>query len=249
MRILSWRFMRPRGTRFGQSMVEFALTLPLLLLLLLFGLDFGRAFLGWVNLNNTVRIASNFAATNPNAWTGAGDPTAQTEYERLIQADAAGINCALPNPLPTPAFPSGKDIGSPAQVGITCDFEFITPLIGDILGDPLPVSASAAFPIRSGAIAGIPVATTTITSSSTSSTTSTSTGTTTTTTTTAMCSVPDFTTNPKNTSQAQGKWSAFGFTTNVIFSPLVPPNYNIGNQSLTAGVSMPCDSTSVTVSP
>jgi Flp pilus assembly protein TadG len=228
-------------------MVEFALTLPLLLVLLLFALDFGRAFLGWVNLNNTVRIASNFAATNPNAWNvGNPDATAQAEYVRLIQADAAGINCALPNPLPVPTFPGGKEIGSPALVAITCDFDFITPFLGGFLGDPLPVSASAAFPIRSGAIQGIPVATTTVTSTSTS-TTSTSTGTTTST--TATCTVPDFTANPRNTSQAPGKWSDAGFTTNVIFDPLVPPNYNIGQQDLAPGTVLPCGSTSITVKP
>jgi hypothetical protein len=235
-------------------MVEFALTLPLLLLLLLFGLDFGRAFLGWVNLNNTVRIASNFASLNPNAWNGGNpDAVAQAEYVRLIEADAAGINCAMPNPLPTPAFPNGKDIGSPAQVVITCDFSLITPLIGDILGDPVPVTASAAFPIRSGAILGVPVQTTTVTSTSTTSTSTTTTGTTTetttTTSTTAVCTVPDFTANPRNTSQAPGKWSGAGFTTNVIFSPLVPPEFNIGQQSLAVGELLPCDSTSITVSP
>jgi Flp pilus assembly protein TadG len=229
-------------------MVEFALTLPLLLLLLLFGLDFGRAFLGWVNLNNTVRIASNFASLNPNAWNiGSPNAVAQAEYIRLIQADAAGINCAMPNPPPPPTFPSGKDIGSAAHVVISCDFSLITPLIGDILGDPLPVTASAAFPIRSGAILGVPVQTTTVTSTSTSTT---STGTTTTTTsTTAMCTVPDFTANPRNTSQAPAKWSDAGFTTNVIFDPLVPPNYNIGAQSLSPDELLPCDSTSVTVYP
>jgi hypothetical protein len=232
-------------------MVEFALTLPLLLLLLLFGLDFGRAFLGWVNLNNTVRIASNFAATNPNAWTaGNPDTTAQAEYERLIEADAAGINCALPNPLPTPTFPSGSDIGMPAQVGITCEFEFITPLIGDILGDPLPVSASAAFPIRTGAILGVPVQTTTVTSTSTTSTTTSSTttsSTSTSTTTEAMCTVPDLTTGRSN--QAQQSWSSAGFSTNVVFDPLVPPHYDISSQIPNVGESRPCASTSITVFP
>lgn len=246
--------MTPRHTdrrkRTGQSMVELALMLPLIMLILLFAIDFGRVFLGWVNLNNTVRIAANFAALNPNAWNPLNpDDVAKAEYIRQIEADAAGINCQMPTPIPDPTFPSGKDIGSPARVDITCQFDFITPLIGGIVGDPMPVSASAAFPIRSGAINGIPVATTTVTtltSTSTSSGSSTGTTTTSTSSTTAMCTVPNLI-GPS--AQAQTRWSNAGFTTNVIFSPLVPPNYQIDTQSIPVGNSEPCASTSITVSP
>ena len=47
---------------------EFALTVPLALLMILFGLDFGRVFLGWVSLNQAAREAANYAAMNPTAW-------------------------------------------------------------------------------------------------------------------------------------------------------------------------------------
>src|SRR5947209_2945895 len=53
----------------GQSLAEFAMTLPLLLLMVLFGLDFGRVFLGWVALNSAAREAAYYAAMNPDAWT------------------------------------------------------------------------------------------------------------------------------------------------------------------------------------
>ena len=46
----------------GQSVVEFALMLPIFLILIFGGIDFGRVFLGWINLNNTARIAANYAA-------------------------------------------------------------------------------------------------------------------------------------------------------------------------------------------
>ena len=45
----------------GQSLVEFALVLPMILLLMLIAIDFGRVFLGWVALNNSARVAANFA--------------------------------------------------------------------------------------------------------------------------------------------------------------------------------------------
>ena len=40
----------------GQSVVEFALVVPLLLLLTMTAIDFGRVFLGWVGLNNAARV-------------------------------------------------------------------------------------------------------------------------------------------------------------------------------------------------
>ena len=46
---------RHRDRSLGQSIVELALILPVILLILMVGLDFGRVFLGWVNLNNTAR--------------------------------------------------------------------------------------------------------------------------------------------------------------------------------------------------
>ena len=148
---------RTRGR--GQSLVEFALILPLLLVLLAFGLDLGRVFLGWVNLNNSVKVAATYAAQNPNAWVS-GTPNARTiEYQRLVTADADVINCDMPSPIPSPTFPSGRDIGDPAKVAVTCRFHLITPILSFVLGNGLDVSASSAFPIRSGVINGIPVQT------------------------------------------------------------------------------------------
>ncbi len=70
------RFMRPANghgndrhrRRRGQSLVEFAIVLPILLFLTLVALDFGRVYLGWINLQSMSRIAANLAANNPTAW-------------------------------------------------------------------------------------------------------------------------------------------------------------------------------------
>ena len=42
-------------------------------------------------------------------------------------------------------------------VKVTCTFSLITPFLGAVLGNNIPVAASAAFPIRNGTITGIPV--------------------------------------------------------------------------------------------
>lgn len=238
---------RRRNRKNGQSLVELALVLPLLMLLLLFGLDFGRVFLGYVNLNNSTKIAANFAAQNPTAWNAtpdANDLVVQAEYQRLVTTDATGTNCALPSPIPTPSFPSGTGIGSPASVGITCAFSLITPVIGDIVGDSLNVSASSAFPIRSGVIGGIPVVV--VVPTPTPTPVGTPTPTPVASATPTPCTVPDLTNN--NTANAQSEWSGAGFTGSLLFNPLVPPNYNINVQTVASGTSVEC-TTSITVRP
>jgi hypothetical protein len=55
------------------------------------------------------------------------------------------------------------------------------------------------------------------------------------------------------TTQATSRWTSAGFNANnLAFNPLVPPNYKIKGQSVTAGNSIPCNSSmsvSATVTP
>ncbi len=161
---LSERVRRRRRSR-GQGLVEFALILPVILLVTMVALDFGRVYLGYVNLQNMARIAANFAANHPTAWTGGGDPAVQTEYENMIKNDAGASNCTLPKVAgvetpPDPAFTdnggngTATDVGDSAGVEITCTFRIITPVISGIIGDngDLDVSASAEFPVKTGLI-------------------------------------------------------------------------------------------------
>jgi PKD repeat protein len=144
----------------GQSLVEFALVLPIMLLLTLTALDFGRVYLGYINLQNMARIAANAAANNPDAWAGAGNATAKLAYQKQILGDALATNCDLPKvagvqTAPAPTFTDadadGKyEIGDTAQVSITCQFHVITPVIANIVGGSVNVSASSMFPVKSG---------------------------------------------------------------------------------------------------
>jgi len=145
-------------------MVELALVMPVVLLVILGGIDFGRVFLGWIDLHQMARHAADYAAENPDAWSTVNpDAGAQAEYLRQIQAEAEGINCVVPATLPAPSFPSGPNgndgLGVPVTVRVSCSFYLITPMIGAIVGNPISVTASAAFPIRAGTITGIPTPT------------------------------------------------------------------------------------------
>src|SRR4026208_799905 len=119
-----------RAGRLGQSRAEFALTLPMALLMILFGLDFGRVFLGWVSLNQAAREAANYAAMNPTAWTLPDKLAVPAEYARPVTTEASNINCTLVAPVPDPWFPDGTAIGAPAVVELDCGFGLITPMIG-----------------------------------------------------------------------------------------------------------------------
>ena len=138
----------------GQALVETALLLPILLILLLGAVDFGRLFFGWTNLHQAVRIGANFAATH-------ADMTAdeRLRYEELINSDLADLNCALDTPIPNPTYTTSDgapvadpNLGDFASVTLDCDFSPVTPL-GDIFfGDPIAMSATSTFPIREGCV-------------------------------------------------------------------------------------------------
>ena len=163
------RFLRPadghrhdrRHRRRGQSLVEFAIVLPILLLLTLVALDFGRVYLGWINLQSMSRIAANLAANNPTAWQGGGNANVQAKYQNQVRNDAAATNCQLPKvggvttaPAPTFSDTGGNgatdDIGDSASVALSCSFDLITPGIKDIVGGTITVSAKSVFPVKSG---------------------------------------------------------------------------------------------------
>ena len=243
----------------GQGLVEFSISFPIVMFMILFGVDFGRVFLGWVTLTNAVREAANFAAIQPDTWGTPGSLTGQAEFARLINAETAEINCTLPATLPDPVFPNGTDIGSPAVVSITCRFSLITPLIGNVVGNPVSVSASASFPIRGGSIEGTPVGATLPTFVPTPSApvvtdtpppagsggppASTNPTATPAITPIPNCVVPDLVQGSLKTDGAVLVWIAAGFgSQSLLFSPFVPPHFDIKDQSRAAGTFVPCTS-------
>jgi hypothetical protein len=143
----------------GQGLVELALILPVLLLMVMAALDFGRLFLGWVVLNNAARVGANYAALYPEAWDAPGNAARRSTYDSLVRDARADAEIALTacsaKAVAAPAFPNGKDLGDHAEVTLDCGFSPITPIIGDLFagaGNPLMVSARSVFPLRSGAV-------------------------------------------------------------------------------------------------
>jgi Flp pilus assembly protein TadG len=95
--------------RKGQTAVETALILPLLLLLVLGIMEFGRGFFLKNTLNNAARVGSRYASTlNPWDVTKVQDYTITTGIYSNIKADfirsniAVTINDSAGNPLTAP---------------------------------------------------------------------------------------------------------------------------------------------------
>lgn len=135
---------------------------PVLLIIVLVGIDFGRVYLGYINLQQMARLAANFAADHAGAWDATPDPAVQARYQELITNDMRAINCEPPRDAGgnvdffDPVFPGGFDLGDPAEVRLSCEFAIITPIIGNVLGSKIPVRASAVFPVKEGAVASTP---------------------------------------------------------------------------------------------
>ena len=97
----------PRQVRRGQSLVEFALILPILLTLLGAAVDIARLYQGWITLEGATRDAAEYAATFDTSLTAA-----QTDVTRIICTQAAT--------LPGFAAPAGNPTAcTQPQVNVT----------------------------------------------------------------------------------------------------------------------------------
>src|SRR5712664_2367906 len=61
----------------GQALVEFALIVPVMLLLLLIAIDFGRLFFSYVQIHNAAREAASYGSHAPTNTAGMTNVAAQ----------------------------------------------------------------------------------------------------------------------------------------------------------------------------
>ncbi|MCM3765807.1 TadE/TadG family type IV pilus assembly protein [Neobacillus niacini] len=103
----------------GQSMVEFALILPILVMLLFAIVDFGRAFHVYLTLDHTGREIARLMSIGSDEAT----------IDSKITSTTSSLDTT--NKL-TIIFPNGKTglaSGSEAKIVLNYKFSFITPLV------------------------------------------------------------------------------------------------------------------------
>lgn len=125
----------------GAALVEFALVLPLLLLLVLGILDFGRALNYWIDTNHLANATARWAAVDKNP--GPGD-TLQDSIQQ--EANTTELREGGTNSVPTPAsvcisFPNGSaEVGDPVEATVSVDYSWMPFL--DLVTSDLESSAT-----------------------------------------------------------------------------------------------------------
>jgi TadE-like protein len=122
----------------GQALVEFALVLPILLLLLLGLLDFGRAVAAYNAVSNGATSGARVAIVDQN----------EAEVIAAVESEAIGlrdVDVAFNwNVASDPICPR---IGCVIEVTVSTEYLPATPIIGDLIG-PITVSSSSQMPLE-----------------------------------------------------------------------------------------------------
>lgn len=140
------------GAKFarGQSMVEFALIAPLLILLLLALFDFGRAAYAYNAISNAAREGARLAIVDQTV--SGGIPVAATEAANqatalgLDPSDTSEVQVLYRLPDLSASCPD-RGIGCVAEVRVQYQFRAVTPVIGAIIG-PVTLSTTTQVPIE-----------------------------------------------------------------------------------------------------
>ena len=116
----------------GQSLVEFSLILPILMILVFGILDFGLGLRSYISLSNAVREGARYASVgNPVGIESDCDGTTNdTVYGRICVA-TGGLNVTELDP--DVSFPQGVAPGNSVVVSADYTYHFVTP-IGDLIG-------------------------------------------------------------------------------------------------------------------
>lgn len=142
--------LRPRSR--GQALVEFALILPVFLLLLVIAIDFGRLFYTYVQINNAAREGAAVAIYAPTNATqiashATGEKNAQGQRGDIENAIVVTTSCAdstlARTPIDCSLAQGGTGSGYTVTVNVNQRFVFLTPLISSMFGSSLQLNASA----------------------------------------------------------------------------------------------------------
>ena len=118
-----------RNLQKGQDLLEYALVLPIVLLILMSILDLGRVVYVYSSLHNSVRDGARYGIINPTDAAG---------IEALVRTKAVGLD--LVDLTVVVAQPDSETI----RVGATYLFPVVSPIVSVMVGgSPWPVGSQA----------------------------------------------------------------------------------------------------------
>ena len=147
-----------RTRTLGQSLVEFALILPVMLLLVAAAVDLGRLFYAYVAIENAAKEGALYGAKHPlcadNTNVNCSANGANVQYYVENEA-ASGLKSALGTSLLTTGVTCRAKTtgtvrqpindcldGDTYQVRVTYDFRLVTPILSNILGTTITLSST-----------------------------------------------------------------------------------------------------------
>jgi hypothetical protein len=108
----------------GQSLVEVAITMPILLLIVMSILDLGRAYYASITLSDAAAEGAAYAALHPSRTV------------QIIERVADGSNpLVVIEPETVSVYAPDTTPGRPVTVTIEYDYEILTPLVNGFLED------------------------------------------------------------------------------------------------------------------
>jgi Flp pilus assembly protein TadG len=137
----------------AQSLVEFALVIPLFLLLICGMVDFGMGLYTYMTVNNAIRDAGRFAATacttitcteavKSRAATASGNTLQKSEVSVACTKAAGGAVTCTKNTAVPPDAQNGAKTGDTVTVTATFTYRMIWPLA---YGTPITLTSTATF--------------------------------------------------------------------------------------------------------
>lgn len=152
-----WRH-RPKTV--GQALAEFALILPVFLVICALAIDFGRLFYAYVAVVNAAKEGAVYGAQNPICATGSPAPTDPTSPPPCPDpnnvtwrvdneaSNLSGLTASLVECVPAgggAAYTALKDChqGDTYHVRATYAFRFVTPILGQYFGSGLTLQADS----------------------------------------------------------------------------------------------------------
>lgn len=122
----------------GQSLVEFALLLPVLILILLCIMEGGRIFSTHLILQTAAREGARSAAL------GMDNSQIITKVENFTGTlDLAKLTITI-----NPEDIADRTTGQEASIKLEYNLDIITPIISNILGDPFPLKTKVAMRVE-----------------------------------------------------------------------------------------------------
>ena len=137
--MMGWTTARPRG----QALVEFAIVLPVFMLLLFGLVDGGRLVIEYSTLTNAAKAGARVAIVNQsNSAVCSGERTFKCAVED--HAGTIGMEASAVDDLAAPAC-SGEDCTVTVRLQHT--YQLLTPIAASVIG-PIPFTVETTMPVE-----------------------------------------------------------------------------------------------------